>query len=79
MPVIARIIVMAKFMGKTVKPEYPDGKLLQLMHKDFTERTIAEQYDFYEPVILEESLDESRDHMQKAQDMAKKYMKNINL
>lgn len=72
---IARIIVMAKFMGKTVKPEYPDGKLLQLMHKDFTERTIAEQYDFYEPVILEESLDESRDHMQEAQDMAKKYMK----
>lgn len=72
---IARIIVMAKFMGKTVKPEYPDGRLLQLMHKDFTERTIAEQYDFYEPVILEESLDESRDHMQEAQDMAKKYMK----
>ena len=72
---IARIIVMAKFMGKTVKPEYPDGRLLQLMHKDFTERTIAEQYDFYEPVILEESLDESRDHMQKAQDMAKKHMK----
>ena len=72
---IARIIVMAKFMGKTVKPEYPDGRLLQLMHKDFTEHTIAEQYDFYEPVILEESLDESRDHMQEAQNMAKKYMK----
>lgn len=72
---IARIIVMARFMGKTIKPEYPDGRLLQLMHKDFTEHTIAEQYDFYEPVILEESLDESRDHMREAQDMAKKYMK----
>lgn len=72
---IARIIVMARFMGKTVRPEYPDGRLLQLMHKDFTEHTIAEQYDFYEPVILEESLDESRDHMREAHDMAKKYMK----
>lgn len=72
---IARIIVMARFMGKTVRPEYPDGRLLQLMHKDFTEHTIAEQYDFYEPVILEESLDESRDHMSEAHDMAKKYMK----
>lgn len=72
---IARIIVMARFMGKTVRPEYPDGRLLQLMHKDFTEHTMAEQYDFYEPVILEESLDESRDHMSEAQDMAKKYMK----
>lgn len=72
---IARIIVMARFMGKTVRPEYPDGRLLQLMHKDFTEHTMAEQYDFYEPVILEESLDESRDHMREAQDMAKKYMK----
>lgn len=72
---IARIIVMARFMGKTVRPEYPDGRLLQLMHKDFTEHTMAEQYDFYEPVILEESLDESRDHMREAHDMAKKYMK----
>lgn len=72
---ITRIIVMARFMGKTVRPEYPDGRLLQLMHKDFTEHTMAEQYDFYEPVILEESLDESRDHMSEAQDMAKKYMK----
>lgn len=72
---IARIIVMARFMGKTVRPEYPDDRLLQLMHKDFTEHTMAEQYDFYEPVILEESLDESRDHMREAQDMAKKYMK----
>lgn len=72
---IARIIVMARFMGKTVRPEYPDGRLLQLMHKDFIEHTMAEQYDFYEPVILEESLDESRDHMREAQDMAKKYMK----
>lgn len=72
---IVRIIVMARFMGKTVRPEYPDGRLLQLMHKDFTEHTMAEQYDFYEPVILEESLDESRDHMSEAQDMAKKYMK----
>lgn len=72
---IARIIVMARFMGKTVRPEYPDGRLLQLMHKDFTEHTMAEQYDFYEPVILEESLDESRDHMSEAHDMAKKYMK----
>lgn len=72
---IARIIVMARFMGKTARPEYPDGRLLQLMHKDFTEHTMAEQYDFYEPVILEESLDESRDHMSEAQDMAKKYMK----